>query len=330
MVEVLTAAAALHVLNEQEMGLAYAFVTRAAQHYADFWLNERTGSLDMWGQGRHTDNYRGKFRILGENLSLAHQFFYTNDNWNALGYQNKAPLPDFERALERLPKRTVTWFARGEYDRVLLTLRDRGYVIGLPLINGGTSQHMHSPYFPIPFSPRMLSGIADGNSPQLVPYFTLADGSVLAPLVYFQDVKIATRSGTTTVTYRQPRVDKLGAKAPVPDDRITLTTTYTFSSGRITRTDVYTPKAPLDVKGIAMEFATYSEDGTQKGSTATFAKGPVREFKVSGFDECATEALHDDPGYRTPTGPFFSKVACRIEARTLREPLTLSWSLSYR
>jgi hypothetical protein len=33
----------------------------------------------------------------------------------------------------------VTWFARGRFDRMLLTLRDRGHVIGLPLINGGQS-----------------------------------------------------------------------------------------------------------------------------------------------------------------------------------------------
>jgi hypothetical protein len=36
---------------------------------------------------------------------------------------------------------------------MLLTVRDRDHVIGLPLINGGTSQHMHNPYFPIPYSP---------------------------------------------------------------------------------------------------------------------------------------------------------------------------------
>jgi hypothetical protein len=283
----------------------------------------------MWDQGRRTDAYRGKFRILGENLSLAHQFFYTNEAWNALGYRNKAPLADFESALARLPKQTVTWFARGEYDRVLLTLRDRGYVIGLPLINGGASQHMHSPYFPIPHSPRMLAGIADGNSPQLVPYFTLADGSVLAPLAYFQDVKITSRGGTTTVTFRQSRFDKLGGRQPIPDERLSVSSTYTFSSGRITRTDVYTPKAPVDLKGIAMEFATYSEDGTQKAGTVTFAHGPVRDFKASGFDQCTTEALHNDADYRTPTGPFASKVACRSAARTLSKPLTLSWSLRY-
>jgi hypothetical protein len=316
MVEVLTAAAALGVLNEQEMALAYAYVTHAAQYYVDFWTNEKTGSVDMWDQGRRTDAYRGKFRILGENLSLAHQFIYTNAFWNELGYEDKPPMADFAKALDRLPKRTVTWFARGEYDRVLLTLRDRGHVIGLPLISGAESQHMHSPYYPIPYSPRMLSGIADGTSPQLIPFFTLADGTVLAPLAYFRDVKITSHGDTTTVTFRQSHMDRLGGKSPALDDRLSLASTYTFSPGHITRVDVYTPTGPLSLRSIVMEFASYAD-----GAPA---------FKASGFESCATEALHDDPDYRTPIGPFANKVSCRIEPRTLREPLELRWSLTYR
>src|SRR3954464_10347695 len=234
MIEVLTAAAVLNVLNAQEKALAYAFICRAGRHYVDFWLNPKTGSVDMWDQRRRTDAYRGKFRILGENLSLAHQFVYTNALWNRLGFQDQAPMPDFARALQRLPRRTVTWFARGEYDRMLLTLRDRGHVIGLPLISGGTSQHMHNPYFPIPYSPGMLDSVADGTSPQLIPHFTLADGSVLAPLAYFQHVKVTERGDRTVITFEQPHLDKLGIERPVPDDRISVSSTYVLEPGRIT------------------------------------------------------------------------------------------------
>jgi hypothetical protein len=109
-----------------------------------------------------------------------------------------------------------------------------------------------------------------------------------------------------------------------------LTSTYTLSPGRITRADVYTPREPLDLEGIAIEFATYSEGGVQKAGTVSFANGPVREFKATGFDQCLVDALHDNPDYRTPTGPLSSKVTCRIKSRPLREPLTLGWSLTYR
>jgi len=329
-VEVLTAAAALGVLNEQEKALSYAFVCRAGQRYVDFWLNRKTGSVDMWDQGRRTDAYRGKFRILGENLSLAHQFVYTNATWNQLGFQDKPPSPDFTAGLARLPKRTVTWFARGEYDRMLLTVRDRGHVIGLPLINGGQSQHMHSPYFPIPFSPGMLDGIADGNSPQLMPQFSLSEGSVLAPLAYFQHVKVTERGNETIIAFQQPCLDKLGSQSPIPDDRFSLASTYVLSSGRITRTDVYTPKGTVELNGLRMEFATYSDAPVQKGGTTTFGHGAVRKFEVSGFEHCGTAPVQEDVAYHTPTGPLLTKVVCESAARSVQAPLKLSWTLSYQ
>src|SRR5690606_22581522 len=135
--EVLTAAAALDLLTEQEEAMAYAFSSRVAARYADFWLDSGTGSVNMWDHGRKTDAYRGKHRILGENLSLSHQMFYTNAIWNRLGWEDRAPDPGFADWLKTLPRSTTTWFSRGETDRLLVTYRDGGRVIGLPLINGG-------------------------------------------------------------------------------------------------------------------------------------------------------------------------------------------------
>jgi len=328
-IEVMTAAAVLGVLSESEKDLAYAYACRAGRRYAEFWQNQTTGSVDLWDQGRRTDAYRGKFRILGENLSLAHQYVYTSASWNRLGYRDRPPMAGFAQALDRLPRRTVTWFAKGEYDRLLITLRDRGHVIGLPLVNGGASQHMHSPYFPIPYSPGMLSGVADGSTPQLIAQFTLADGSVLAPLAYFQDAKVVTRGETTILTYHQQALDRLGSEAPRPDDRLSLTTTYVLSPGRITRTDIYAPKGQIALKGVAMEFASYSGAAAAKRDGATYGHGAVRSFQAKGFEACQVQPLAGEPDYRTPTGPFASRVACAIGARTLKRPITLSWSLTY-
>jgi hypothetical protein len=213
---------------------------------------------------------------------------------------------------------------------MLLTLRDRGHVIGLPLISGGQSQHMHSPYFPIPFSPGMLDGIADGNSPQLIPQLSLSEGSVLAPLAYFQHVEVTERGKETIVTFQQPCLDKLGSQSPIRDDRFSLASTYVLSSGRITRTDVYTPKETVELNGLRMEFATYSDTPVQKGGTTTFGHGAVRKFEVSGFEHCGTAPVQDDVAYHTPTGPLLTKVVCESAARSVQAPLKLSWTLSYQ
>jgi hypothetical protein len=329
MIEVLTAAAVLDVLNEQEKTVAYTFISRAGQHYVDFWLNPKTGSVDLWGQGRRTDAYRGKFRILGENLSLAHQFVYTNAFWNQLGFQDKPPATDFAGALHRLPKRTVTWFARGEYDRMLLTLRDGDRVIGLPLINGGTSQHMHNPYFPIPYSPGMLDSVADASAPQLIPQFSLSDGSTLSPLAYFQHVKVTERGARTVVTFELPHLDALGTDSPVPDDRITASSTYVLEPGRITRTDVYTPHGEIALKSVRMEFASYSDHASQQGTSVVFGHGMVRKFSAFGFERCSVAPVQDDVAYHTPTGPFATRVLCESASQALRGPLKLGWTLNY-
>jgi hypothetical protein len=325
---VLSVAAFLGVLTPKEREAAYAFSSRLGQRYADFWVDPRTGSVNLWDGGRRTDAYRGKHRILGENLSLARQHVYTNALWNRLGYRDAAPDPAFARWLKRRPPVTATWFAKGEYDRALLTRRDLGRVIGLPLINGGPGQHMHNPYFPVPFSPGMLSGSADATYPHLAPRLTLEDGTSLAGLAWFRDVRIDTRGARTTVSWRQSELDRLGGNAPVKDARIAVATRYVLEPGRITRTDVYTPAAPLALKAIELELGTYSSQGRASGSRVRFGQGAVRTFEVTGLDGCTVESVARDP-YRTPVGPLASRVACAAGARRLDRPFTVSWTLTY-
>ncbi len=326
-VEVLTAAAGLDLLSPEEKALAYGFSSRAAERYVDFWLDPRTGSVNLWDGGRRTDGYRGKFRILGENLSLAHQYVAAAAAWARMGYRNRAPDPGFEAGLEGLPTRTVTWFAKGEYDRLLVTLRDRGQVIGLPLISGGAEQHMHSPYFPIPFSPGMMAGVADGAAPLLTPRFTLADGSVLMPLAFFRDAKVTSQGARTVVSWRQGEMDRMGGPAPIADGRIALSATYVFEPGRITRTDVYTPRRAAQVKDLSLEFGSFSGAPEVSGLATRFGQGQVRRFEVEGLEACdARPAGAED---RTPNGAMTSVVACRRGAFSFTRPITVRWILTY-
>ena len=330
MVEVLTAAAATGVLTKAEMELAYAYSSSAAQHYVSFWTDARTGSVNLWDDGRRTDAYRGKFRILGENLSLAHQFVYTNDWWNTLGYRDKAPTRDFAKLAAALPKRTVTWFAKGEYDRLLVTWRDRGRVVSLPVINGGVSQHDHNPYFPIPFSPGMLEGVADGDAPLMVPRITLADGSTVMPLAYFRNAKVETQGKRTIVTFEQSELDRMGKSGPEPDRRLRVSTRYEFAPGSIRRLDTYTPVAPIEVSGITMVFGTFSTQPTGTGANVRFDQGAVRSFATSGLDRCEASSAGQDPEYRTPVGAMKTKVICTTGPRTVSAPFTIGWDLRYQ
>ena len=328
-IEVLTSAAMAGVLTPREKELAYSYASVAAQRYVSFWIDPATGSVDMWGRGRRTDAYRGAFRRFGENLSLAHQFSYTNAIWSDLGYRDKPVMPDFAQALQQLPRESVTWFARGEYDRMLLTRRDGDHIIGLPLINGGVSQHMHSPYFPIPFSRGMLSGVADGTKPLLLPRFTLADGSQLMPLAFIRDVKVTSSGARTQITYAQAEMDRLGGQSPVADQRLAVATRYVLEPGRITRTDVYTPKAPLELTETELDFGTFSQLERAAGSRVQFNDGAVSSFEVSGLEGCQASAIADDPDFESDEGAMRAKVVCTSGKRTVSKPFTIAWTLKF-
>jgi hypothetical protein len=331
--EVLTAAAKLDVLTPEEKTMAYAFSSRVAARYMDFWFDPAMGSVNLWERGRRTDAYRGKHRILGENLSLTRQYIYTNAIWNALGFKDRPADRGYAAWLDRLPKRTVTWFAKGENDRLLITLRQarpggEPRVIGLPVISGGEGQHMNSPYYPIPSSPGMLQHVADSAFPQLLPRLTLADGAQLAPLAYARRAKVVSAGARTIVRYEQPQMDRLGQRAPVADGRIRVRTTYVLEPGLIQRTDVFTPKPGVGVKAVDLAFASFSRGGVSHGGRTTFAAGDVTAFEVDGLT-CESRDLDDEPAYRSVTGAMTALTTCRL-ARDVQGVVKVRWTLRYR
>jgi hypothetical protein len=327
--EILAAAAELGLLTAEERDMAYAYSSRVAARYADFWLDPDTGSVNMWSRGRRTDAYRDRHRILGENLSLARQYIYTNAIWNRLGYRDRAPRADYGRWLERLPRSSFLYFARGANDRALLTVRDRGHVIGLPLINGAAGQHMHNPYFPIPFATGLVQGSADASFPQLVPRIALADGSVLMPLAWFRDVRMERRGLRTTVTYRMDAMDRMGGSDAAQDRRIAVETRYVFSPGRIQRIDRFVPRPGTTIAAIALEFATFSSAPVPRPGAVEFRAGDVTRFAWRGPGSCAPRAALGDT-YRAPDRAFATVVACRAGAVRLNRPVETSWTIDYR
>jgi hypothetical protein len=327
--EIFAAAADLGLLTRQERDMAYAFSSRVAARYADFWLDPDTGSVNMWSRGRRTDAYRDRHRILGENLSLARQYIYTNAIWNRLGYRDRAPRTDYERWLGTLPRSSFLYFARGAHDRALLTIRDRGHVIGLPLINGAAGQHMHNPYFPIPFAAGLLQGSADATFPQLVPRITLADGSVLMPLAWFRDVRMERDGNRTVVSYRMDAMDRMGGNDAAQDRRVAVETRYVFSPGRIERADRFTASPGIGIASVELEFATFSSAPVPQAGAIRFRAGDVTRFAWRGPGSCAPRTMNGAP-YQAPDRPFATVVACRAGGVRFDRPVEMGWTIDYR
>ncbi|OON63323.1 hypothetical protein B0920_07990 [Massilia sp. KIM] len=333
MLEILSTAAYLGVLSPEEKEYAYAYSARIAERYMRFWYNPELRSVDMWNGGRRTDAYRGKHRILGENFSLLHQLIATNEMWNKAGMKDAAPRQDLAAWLERSrPKFSLTRFARGEHDRALAIWRDKGHVFSLSIINGGQGQHANSPYYPLPFAHGVVAGVADSGPahPQLLPKFTLADGSELIATAFMKDIQSQARGAGQVLSYRQDALTKLGGRTPAPDARIRVETEYLLQPGAITRTDRYLASAPLEVAKLSLEFGSFSQGATVEGNTVRFKQGAVQSFRVHGMASCKAEPAAGSEAWRAPYGQMNTVVSCTSGPFAMRQPLTISWTMRYQ
>lgn len=345
--EVLSAAEHMNVLTDEEKEVAYAFATRVAAKYVEFWYDSDWGSLNMWEKGRRTDSYRGKARILGENLSLSHQLLYTNNLWKASGFAQKKPMatPQFVQYLQALPSSTLTKFAGFDgqgatYDRGLVTYRDGLRVISLPVVNGAATYHRTNPYFAIPHSYNMLSGVADTQWPQLQPRFTFANTGtpqVLIPASYQKNLQTqASADGRQLqVTWQQDALDRVAGTGsgsqPFKDTRITSSTRFDFEPGQITRVDTYTPTGTQAISKVELEFGSFSSDVTALGGNRfSYADGDVTGFEIEGLQDCTVADVSADTNYNTPGGALKTSIRCSLPAFSFEQPLTIKWVLKYR
>ncbi len=331
--EILTTAAHLGVLSAEEKDHAYTYALRIVGKYVDFWFDPKTHSVNLWDQGRRTDAYRAKHRILGENFSLLHQMLSANELWSRSGYKNRRGRDDLQAWLDRTqPAFALTWFARGEYDRALAVFRDRGSVFSLLMVNGGAGQHANAPYYPLPFAQNLISGTPDSGAEQaqLLPKFRLADGSELLPTAFIKDIQASGENAEHELRFRQDELTLLGNARPVKDARIQLRTVYRFAPGRISREDTYTAVKPLQVERLSLDFATFSEDGSVDGKNTHFKAGRVEQFEVQGLDACRVEPTLGRAQDQAPEGPMKSHVRCESTKFEMTGPITVKWTLSYR
>ena len=121
----------------------------------------------------------------------------------------------------------------------------------------------------------------------------------------------------------------MGGELPVADDRLAVATTYVFEPGRITRTDVYTPKGSVEIAGIELDFGSFAELAGSTARVVRFRGGAIDGFKVTGIEGCQATAIQDDPDFESDEGPMRSKVVCSGGVRTVREPFTISWTITF-
>lgn len=337
LVEILSTAAYLGLLDDEQRGHAYAYCVSAAAKYVGFWFDPALHSVNLWTHGRRTDGYRGAHRMLGENLSLIHQLLSTGELWAALGLADQAPPKDLGSWLHRnQPAFALNWFARGTYDRALAVRRDGDLVFTLPLINGGRGQHDNAPYYPIPFSPRLIEGQPESGPahPQLLFKLELADGSVLLPTSYIEGLQYRQQGDEYLLSYRQRGLNLTGQAEPHLDTRVSLLTEYRFGPGYITRSDVLQPSAPLVIAALSLEFACLSSGPKVQDMVVDFDIGVIERFEAQGFENLRVHSPAPEAQRSLTSGPAQTHLHYSVnhltEATQMAAPLSIRWTLRYR
>lgn len=297
-VEILTAAAWYGLLSAEETKAAHYFSCLCTQKFVNYWWDTKRGSVNLWEDGRATDGYRGKHRILGENFSLIYQHIYTQEIWQELGYQ-KPEYNDkkFREWLEHLPRATLTWFHKGlqgEDQQAVCTYRDGDRVFNTPLVNGEIYSKQSS-YLPIPYIREVVQGQPDVELPLLIPEIKLKTKEVLWPISRFTDVSIKRTDDCCTLSWKQEL-----------DGELKLESCYRFKEGSIEREDCLIGKID-SIESIRMEWPEM------------LSTPPAIQSEGS-----TTLTLY---GYKPVKDKHAAR--CKPESNIPQNMLKLGWSLTY-
>jgi hypothetical protein len=346
--EILTAAANAGVLTPKEMQVAYAFIYQAAHRFNTFWYDPSlpTPSVNMWVKGRGTDAYRGKPRVMGENFSLLHQYMYVNAWWNKLGFSGQAPMSDadFKSYLDGLPHYTLTYYnlpsdSAHPYNAALLTVRDGSRIINLNL-SQAPDYNSFSPYYPVPFSDKLIYGTTDLGYALLIPQVTY-NGKTYIPVTYYKNLSVQENNGQVTVSFDTTKFRQATKNAAYTTDLDLQThTVLTFSHGTITRTDTLSSATLAGSLAVETDFTSFADfAGTRvnaDGASVSYATSAATGYATTGFDACALSQFDTangttNPLSTTPVGQLHSNFACRTNAFTVGggAQRSVSWTLRY-
>ncbi|HEM7880634.1 TPA: hypothetical protein U2L31_008194 [Burkholderia contaminans] len=346
--EVLTAAANAGVLTDQEKQIAYKFIYQAAQRFDTYWYDPSlpTPSVNMWVKGRGTDAYRGKPRVMGENFSLLHQYLYVNAWWNKLGFGGKAPMADtdYNAWLDALPHYTLTWYNQpGDtahpYSAALVTVRDGRRVINLNL-SQAPDYNSYTPYYPVPFSDKLIYGTTDLGYALLVPQVSY-NGKTYIPVTYYKNLNVQQSNGQVVVSFDTAKF-RLASKnaAYTTDLDLQVHTVLTFAHGSVARSDTLSTGSLTGNLSVETDFTSFADFASTQangdGVSVTYANSAATGYAASGFDTCALSAFDTangttNPLSTTPVGQLHSNFACTTKPFALGAGATrtFGWTLKY-
>lgn len=296
---------AFHLGYSENVPFAYSYCIRAARQVTEFWYSEKRGFITLWDDGRRTDYYRNKTRVLEVNLDMNLKLFRANYLLEALHLNNQEEIDEitYTKVLETLPKFKYYPFEQRSNNRGMVIYRLNENVFTLPIINGGKTYYKAIPYLPIPFNTEFIQGAPEESRPMLVPQVTLKDGTCLMPISYMQNINVKALEGAHEVEWEQAHLCNIeDAHSPKEYEQASSKTRYTFAEEGIHCTYVIQSKQPI--KSVQMVFETYQKDYEQNDKTIYLSSNQSLSFHVEGLDYKGVQTLQAGGAYDTPYGPL--------------------------
>lgn len=228
-VEVLSTAFRHHLVDEEFIEEGMSYCLKLLEKILTFWYRPQMGSFDIWNDGRTTNGYRQKHRILEVNLDMTTHLLHILENMEEAGLADYRPDGIFTKTDTWNYKKTQFMKEDGK-ERALYVLKRGAYTFSLPLVGAGTLWKSAA-YLPFPAKPMLLEAPPESYIPFLIPEVTLENGTVTMPIQYIEHITEEQCEDSVTICVKGT-LCRMDTEQPVEADG-TFETCYCFKGNRI-------------------------------------------------------------------------------------------------
>lgn len=273
-VEILSTAFKHDLVEAEKIDEGMCYCVKSLEKVLGFWY--RNGIFDIWNDGRTTNGYRQKHRILEVNLDMTTHMFHILENMEAAGLADYRPTGKFSQPDSWIYHK-IQFVKKEKEEKVLYILKRGADTFMLPLIGAG-NLWKSAAYLPFPAKPMLLEAPPESYIPFLVPEVTMKNGAVAMPIQYLEC--IGEEEG---------------------EDLVIIT-----AKGKMCRMDSSSPEAMEENFKIIYRFdgqsieVTFEFDGAVESVRMEYAGNA--DVEVSSEAQIQILETAEDPAYFTPHG----------------------------
>lgn len=328
--QILGAAAFHGLLTKFELQDGFLLSRLITDRFLNFWFDKARGAVNLWEDGRETESYRGKSRILGETLSLAVQHLETHIQWEALLMEGSSPITPnqntFVRSLEEVNEHRVTWFHSSTYEYALISVRRGLHLFNVPLVNADKFYRSMA-YSPAPFSGRLIQAAPTESSLQLTPVVELVNGSELAPVAWYRGIQVQEGSATTVASWYVDEMSLMGASSrPEKYTGMKVETVLTVHRDCVERHDKISFTDALQVRRVYLEYLSPFDLEYDDTENLFVSRNSKLKLELLGFDNALAKSA---AGLGSVKEEFRTRIAAQKMIGNGAEAVSVSWKLYF-